>query len=57
MLVASYFLITCMLPASWSFRGTDYTSIGVFWATIAGLIAGLGVGSITEYYRDPEKSR
>ena len=50
MLVASYFLITCMLPASWSFRGTDYTSIGVFWATIAGLIAGLGVGSITEYY-------
>jgi len=24
--------------------------MGVFWATIAGLVAGLGVGKITEYY-------
>ena len=24
--------------------------MGVFWATIAGLLAGLGVGKITEYY-------
>ena len=50
MLVVSYFLINGMLPETWSFKGTDYTAMGVFWATIAGLIAGLGVGSITEYY-------
>ena len=50
MLLASYFLIQYMLPTSWMFNGIEYTSMGVFWATIAGLVAGLGVGSITEYY-------
>ncbi|WP_457619039.1 sodium-translocating pyrophosphatase [Lutibacter sp.] len=50
MVIASYFIIDEMLPASWSFNGFEYTSIGVFWATIAGLVAGLGVGKITEYY-------
>ncbi|MDX1828728.1 MAG: sodium-translocating pyrophosphatase [Lutibacter sp.] len=50
MVVASYFIIDQMLPASWTFNGFEYTSLGVFWATIAGLVAGLGVGKITEYY-------
>ncbi|MEO1012105.1 MAG: sodium-translocating pyrophosphatase [Bacteroidota bacterium] len=50
MLVASYFIITQMLPESWTFGGTAYTSLGVFFAVIAGLVAGLAVGKITEYY-------
>ena len=50
MVVASYFIINDLLPATWIHNGTSYTSMGVFWATIAGLIAGLGVGKITEYY-------
>ena len=50
MLVASYFIINEMLPASWIDNGITYTSMGVFWATIAGLVAGLLVGKITEYY-------
>src|SRR5690606_26375249 len=50
MLVASYFLIGAMLPESWVFEGTQYTSLGVFFATIAGLVAGLMVGKVTEYY-------
>jgi len=50
MLIASYFLITMMLPAEWSFDGRPMSAMGVFYATIAGLVAGLGVGSITEYY-------
>ena len=50
MLIASYFIITDMLPSSWSHAGISYTSIGVFYATLAGLISGLGVGKITEYY-------
>ena len=50
MLVASYFIITEMLPNSWEHKGVSYTSLGVFYATLAGLIAGLGVGKITEYY-------
>jgi K(+)-stimulated pyrophosphate-energized sodium pump len=62
MIVASYFIITFMLPAQWTFTDPLYTdsngnsivremtSMGVFWATIIGLIAGLLVGLITEYY-------
>jgi K(+)-stimulated pyrophosphate-energized sodium pump len=50
MLVASYFIITSMLPESWVSDGMQYTSMGVFWATIAGLVAGLLVGKVTEYY-------
>ena len=50
MLVASFFIIKMMLPASWTFDGTIYSSIGVFWAVLAGLVAGLAVGKVTEYY-------
>jgi len=50
MLIASYFIINGMLPESWVEDGKEYTSLGVFLATIAGLVAGLLVGKITEYY-------
>ena len=50
MLVASWFIIQAMLPESWIEGGIQYTSTGVFWATIAGLVAGLLVGKVTEYY-------
>ena len=50
MLVASYFIIDTMLPETWVSNGMEYTSMGVFWATIAGLVAGLMVGKATEYY-------
>jgi len=49
-LIVSYFLITNMLPETWTMGGKEYSSLGVFWATIAGLVAGLLVGKITEYY-------
>ena len=50
MLIASWFIIQAMLPESWVEGGMHYTSNGVFWATIAGLVAGLAVGKVTEYY-------
>lgn len=50
MIIASYFIIDKMLPASWTTGGIEYTSMGVFWSTITGLVAGLGIGKITEYY-------
>lgn len=50
MLVASYFLIKWMLPAEWTFNNIDYTSNGVFWATIFGLASGLLIGLVTEHY-------
>ena len=50
MVGASYVLITNFLPETWIYKGTEFTSMGVFIATIVGLVAGLGVGMITEYY-------
>jgi K(+)-stimulated pyrophosphate-energized sodium pump len=61
MIAASYFIITYMLPAEWWFqdplyawedpeKGNHYTAIGVFWATVIGLVGGVLVGLITEYY-------
>jgi len=50
MIIASYFIINKMLPASWIYNGFEYTSNGVFFATIIGLIAGTLIGIITEYY-------
>jgi K(+)-stimulated pyrophosphate-energized sodium pump len=56
MIVLSYFIITWMLPASWTFTDTLYgvertiTANGVFFATIIGLVSGLLVGIVTEYY-------
>jgi len=62
MIAASYFIITNMLPTEWTYRDLLYrdaagdpivrtmTALGIFWATIIGLIGGLLVGLITEYY-------
>jgi K(+)-stimulated pyrophosphate-energized sodium pump len=54
-------IIKWMLPESWWFqdplyawadpvKGNEYTSTGVFIATIIGLVGGLLVGLVTEYY-------
>ena len=48
MVVASYFIIHAMIPES--IEGLPFGATGIFLATIAGLVAGLGVGKITEYY-------
>ncbi len=50
MIVASYFIIDAFLPETWIFGGFEYSSMGVFISTIVGLLAGLGVGKVTEYY-------
>ncbi|MFD0835142.1 sodium-translocating pyrophosphatase [Mariniflexile aquimaris] len=50
MVVASYFIITAFIPETYTFKGVEYGAMGVFWATIAGLVAGLAVGKVTEYY-------
>jgi K(+)-stimulated pyrophosphate-energized sodium pump len=50
MVLASYFVINKLLPETWHVAGIEYTAIGVFWATIIGLAAGLAIGLITEHY-------
>jgi len=50
-LAATYLIIQWMLPGSW--RGVDgfeYTSNGVFLAVIFGLVGGLLIGIVTEFY-------
>ncbi len=48
MVIVSYFVINIMIPES--IEGIPFGSMGVFLATLSGLVAGLGVGKITEYY-------
>lgn len=61
MIVASWFIIKWMLPSEWWFqdplyswsdpeKGNLYTSTGIFIATVIGLVAGVAIGLITEYY-------
>ena len=50
MIAVMYFLITNLLPDSFSLGGNSYTNLGVFWASTIGLLAGLGIGMITEHY-------
>ena len=55
MAVMAYFIITMMLPESWSVAGTDYTAMGVFYAVLIGLAAGTIIGLVTEYYTATDK--
>ena len=48
MLAASYFLINVFIPDN--VEGLPSGAMGVFYATITGLVAGLAVGKVTEYY-------
>jgi len=50
MAVLSYFIITALLPESWTADGTTYTALNIFFAVITGLAAGAMIGLITEYY-------
>jgi K(+)-stimulated pyrophosphate-energized sodium pump len=40
MFVASYFIIKSVLPDSWIYNNIEYTSNGIFFATLIGLVAG-----------------
>ncbi|MCW5911268.1 MAG: sodium-translocating pyrophosphatase [Cyclobacteriaceae bacterium] len=59
MIAASWFIIKAMLPETWQYSDplyntagefTTYTSTGIFYATVIGLVAGVIIGLITEYY-------
>lgn len=56
MIIASWFIIKWMLPESWIFEDflfgetREMTSTGIFFATVIGLVAGVLIGVITEFY-------
>ena len=50
MIIFSYVTINYFLPQTWNYEGATFTSDGVFYAIIIGLVSGLAIGKITEYY-------
>lgn len=50
MVAAIYFLVTKLLPETWTLSGSVYTSLNVFFAIVIGLVSGLMIGMVTEYY-------
>tara|TARA_B100000212_G_scaffold148147_1_gene111311 strand:+ start:1425 stop:3569 length:2145 start_codon:yes stop_codon:yes gene_type:complete len=50
MVIVIYILIQTFLPDTFIQNGESFTSFGVFIATVIGLLAGLGIGLITEHY-------
>lgn len=62
MAVLFYFVIVWMLPERWTQSGvggaifSEYTAVGVYWAVLIGLIAGVLIGLITEYYTSTKSS-
>lgn len=54
MVIASYFIITAVLPDSWVYNDFEYSSLGVFYSTLIGLSAGTLIGLVTEYFTGTE---
>ena len=60
-IIAIYFIIDYMLPSEWIYKDKLYgetytiTSLNIFFATVIGLIAGVLIGLITEYFTGTHK--
>ena len=50
MAVAMFFVTRAVIPADFVLRDVSYTSMGIYWCFLSGLIAGLVVGLLTGYY-------
>ncbi len=57
MIALTYLIIVWMVPGDFTLTGfgqgveaVTYTAMGIFWAVIIGLVSGLGIGLVTEYY-------
>ncbi len=56
MLAAIYFISDRMLTETYVIDGVSFTALGVFFATVAGLIAGVLIGMITDYYTSDHRA-
>ena len=50
MAVAMFFVTRSFVPADFEIRGEAYTSMGIYWCFLSGLVSGLVVGLLTGYY-------
>lgn len=45
-----YPVVQKLAPAEYVLSGTTFSGMGIFWATLVGLVCGVAVGMLTEYY-------
>ena len=55
MLGVTYFVTDWLLDGTYVLEGQSFDAMGVFLATVAGLVAGAAIGLITEYYTSESK--
>jgi K(+)-stimulated pyrophosphate-energized sodium pump len=55
MAILTYPIVIALAPASYELAGVTYSAAGIFWATVAGLVAGIAIGMLTEYYTAENK--
>ncbi|MFP4522210.1 MAG: sodium-translocating pyrophosphatase [Fibrobacterota bacterium] len=55
MLILSYPIIMKVVGGEFILSGKTYTPLGIFLSTVAGLVAGIAIGMITEYYTAESK--
>ena len=55
MAILTYPLVMRFGPASFTLGGSTYSAGGIFGATLAGLVGGIGIGVLTEYYTAENK--
>lgn len=51
----TYPLVKYVAPQTYALGQATYNGIGIFWATVSGLIAGVAIGMLTEYYTAESK--
>jgi len=56
MAILTYPLVKWLAPAAYELGGVTYHAVGIFWATVAGLAAGIAIGMFTEYYTSELRS-
>ena len=48
--IASYFIVTWMMPETMVIRGFEFTNMDIFYAILVGSAVGAGMSIVTEYY-------
>jgi K(+)-stimulated pyrophosphate-energized sodium pump len=56
MVALSYPLVHRLVPEGFSLNGEMYSAMGIFWAIVVGLGAGVAIGMLTEYYTSESKA-
>lgn len=56
MVLLAYPQVQLLTPESFSLEGREFASLGIFWAILAGLFAGVAIGMLTEYYTAETKA-